>query len=375
MRQRAIPCWQFRGGSSKGFYFKASDLPADETLRNQVILHAVSGATGADKRQVDGLGGAHPLTSKVAVVGPSTHPDADIDYLFVQVVVGQAALDTSPNCGNILSGIGAFALETGMIRQTGAEARVRVHMVNSGNLCELVFPLIDGLPDYEGDCRIDGVPGTAAPIVCRYADLAGSACGALLPTGQPIDQFDGVNVTCIDNGMPVVVMNAEDLGITGYESAADLNQHEVLKAKVESIRLQAGRAMGLGDVTDKVVPKMSLVSRPRQGGTLNTRTFIPKVCHDAIGVLGAVSVASAAVYEGSPAHRVAELVTGPSRRMVVEHPSGDFIVDLDLDESTQPPTILTAGLLRTTRLIASGMTYIPQSIWPDAGETDSPSEG
>jgi 4-oxalomesaconate tautomerase len=175
--------------------------------------------------------------------------------------------------------------------------------------------------------------------------------------------------------MPVVVMNAEDLGITGYESAADLNQDEALKAKVESIRLQAGRAMGLGDVTDKVVPKMSLVSRPRQGGTLNTRTFIPKVCHDAIGVLGAVSVASAAVYKGSPAHQVAELVTGPSRRMVVEHPSGDFIVDLDLDESTQPPTILTAGLLRTTRLIASGMTYIPQSIWPDAGETDSPSEG
>lgn len=372
MRQRAIPCWQFRGGSSKGIYFKASDLPQEESLRSQVILHAVSGATGADKRQVDGLGGAHPLTSKVAVVGPSTHPDADIDYLFVQVVVGQAAVDTSPNCGNILSGIGAFALETGMMTQTGPEARIRVHMVNSGNLCELVFPLVDGLPDYDGDCRIDGVPGTAAPIVCRYADLAGSACGALLPTGSPIDVFDGVTVTCIDNGMPVVVMKAEDLGITGYESAAELNQDETLKAKVESIRLQAGVAMGLGDVTDKVVPKMSLVSRPSQGGTLNTRTFIPKVCHDAIGVLGAVSVASAAVYEGSPAHQVAEPIGGPSRRMVVEHPSGDFIVDLELDESTQPPTILTAGLLRTTRLLASGLTYVPQSVWP---ETASPSEG
>ncbi|MGA1206850.1 MAG: 4-oxalomesaconate tautomerase [Litorivicinaceae bacterium] len=372
MRQRAIPCWQFRGGSSKGIYFKAADLPSEDTLRNQVILHAVSGSTGADKRQVDGLGGAHPLTSKVAVVGPSTHPEADIDYLFVQVVVGQAAVDTSPNCGNILSGIGAFALETGMMTQSGSEARIRVHMVNSGNLCELVFPLVDGLPDYDGDCRIDGVPGTAAPIVCRYADLAGSACGALLPTGSPIDVFDGVAVTCIDNGMPVVVMKAEDLGISGYESAADLNQDETLKAKVESIRLQAGLAMGLGDVTDKVVPKMSLVSRPSQGGTLNTRTFIPKVCHDAIGVLGAVSVASAAVYEGSPAHQVAEPVNGPSRRMVVEHPSGDFIVDLELDESTQPPTILTAGLLRTTRLLASGVTYVPQSVWP---ETASPSEG
>lgn len=372
MRQRAIPCWQFRGGSSKGIYFKAADLPSEDTLRNQVILHAVSGSTGADKRQVDGLGGAHPLTSKVAVVGPSTHPEADIDYLFVQVVVGQAAVDTSPNCGNILSGIGAFALETGMMTQSGSEARIRVHMVNSGNLCELVFPLVDGLPDYDGDCRIDGVPGTAAPIVCRYADLAGSACGALLPTGSPIDVFDGVAVTCIDNGMPVVVMKAEDLGITGYESAAELNQDETLKAKVESIRLQAGLAMGLGDVTDKVVPKMSLVSRPSQGGTLNTRTFIPKVCHDAIGVLGAVSVASAAVYEGSPAHQVAEPVNGPSRRMVVEHPSGDFIVDLELDESTQPPTILTAGLLRTTRLLASGVTYVPQSVWP---ETASPSEG
>lgn len=374
MRQRAIPCWQFRGGSSKGVYFKAADLPADDLLRNQVILHAISGAGGDDPRQVDGLGGAHPLTCKVAVVGPSTHPDADIDYLFVQVVVGQAAVDTSPNCGNILSGIGAFALETGMMTQTGPEARIRVHMVNSSNLCELVFPLINGLPDYDGDCRIDGVPGTAAPIVCRYADLAGSACGSLLPTGSPIDLFDGVPVTCIDNGMPVVVMKAEDLGISGYETAAELNQHTELKAKVESIRLQAGLAMGLGDVTNKVIPKMSLVSKPSQGGTLNTRTFIPKVCHDAIGVLGAVSVASAAVYEGSPAYQVATPMTGPSRRMVVEHPSGDFIVDLDLDESTTPPSIVTAGLLRTTRLLASGVTYIPQAIWPETHAVASPVE-
>ncbi len=365
MRQRAIPCWQFRGGSSKGTYFKATDLPAESKLRNQVILHAVSGVTGADQRQVDGLGGGHPLTSKVAVVDRSAHPNADIDYLFIQVIVGQAVVDTSPNCGNILSGIGAFALETGMITRSGSEARIRVHMVNSGNLCELVFPLIDGLPNYDGDCRIDGVPGTAAPIVCRYADLAGSACGALLPTGSPIDVFDGVAVTCIDNGMPVGVMRAKDLGITGYESAAELNQDDTLKAKVESIRLQAGMAMGLGDVTDKAVPKMSLVSEPSQGGTLNTRTFIPKVCHEAIGVLGAVSVASAAVYEGSPAHQVAEPVSGSSRRMVVEHPSGEFVVDLELDESTQPPTITTAGLLRTARLLASGLTYVPQSVWPE----------
>jgi len=355
--QTAIPFLQFRGGSSKGVFFNAADLPA-EAERRAAVLKWVMGAHG-DPRQIDGLGGADPLTSKIAIIAPSARSGCDIDYTFVQAIVGEDRLDDTPNCGNILSGVGAYALETGMLQASGTQASIMVNMVNSGNLCRLEFPVANGLPIYEGESRIDGVAGTAAPVMCFYQDLAGSACGALLPTGQRRDHYDGVDVTCIDNGMPVVALRAADFGLSGAETPTELNANEELKGRLESIRLQASRAMGLGDVAGKAVPKMCLVSLAQAGGSFSTRTFIPKQCHEAIGVLGAVTAATAACLEGSAIADLATIPEGSSKSLRIEHPSGVFDVVLDFDGDT----IVGAGLLRTTRCLARGEVFVPKSVW------------
>ena len=343
-----------RGGSSKGLYFEAASLPADPGERDRILVLAM----GADQRQIDGAGGAHPLTSKVAIVSPAAEDTADVDYLFAQVVVGEGRVDTTPNCGNMLAAVGPFALEAGMIAVADAETRVRVRMLNTGNLCELVVQTPGGRVTYEGSAKIDGVPGTAAPIVCNYLDVAGSVCGSLLPTGNAIDIVDGIELTCIDNGMPVVVLRARDLGITGYETRAALDGNETLKARLESIRVQIGPRMNLGDVTSKVVPKMSLISAPRAGGHVNTRTFIPHDCHAAIGVLGAVSVATACIARGTVAEGIATVPEGPIKQMSVEHPSGEFSVTLEVGGTPDAPEVLRAGLLRTARLIMRGEVFV-----------------
>jgi 4-oxalomesaconate tautomerase len=348
-----------RGGSSKGLYFRKEDLPADEALRDRVIVAAV----GSDARQIDGAGGAHPLTSKVAVVSRSTAPDADIDYLFVQVVVGEGRVDTTPNCGNILAGVAPFAIEIGLVPARADVTPVRVRMLNSDNLCELLVETPGGRVNYAGSAKIDGVPGTAAPIVCNYLDVAGSATGSLLPTGSVRDVVDGIEVTCIDNGMPVVVMRAADLGVSGYETPKELDANKELKAKIESIRLQLGPRMNLGDVKTKVVPKMSLIARARAGGHVCTRTFIPHDCHAAIGVLGAVSVATACILPGSVAAGIAKVPDGPVKQMSVEHPTGEFSVTLEVGGTPDKPVVQKAGLLRTARLILRGEVLVPAAVW------------
>ena len=357
--QHAIPYMQLRGGSSKGLYFCASDLPADPALRNKVLIAAM----GADKAQIDGLGGADPLTSKVAIVGLSDSPDADIDYLFAQVVVGGDRIDTTPNCGNILAGVAPFAIEAGLIEPTGDSTTVRINMLNSGSQCELVVRTPNGKVEYQGDACIDGVPGSGAPIACNYLNIAGSACGGLLPTGSRIDIVDGIEISCIDNGMPVVVLRAEDMGISGYESPAELNTNEALKSKLQSIRLQIGPKMNLGDVEGAAVPKMCMISPPLKGGICHTRTFIPYKCHSAIGVLGAVSAATAAIIPGTVAEGIATVPAGASKTLSVEHPSGEFSINLHVDEQTDPPQVLKAGLLRTARLLSRGELYVPEHIF------------
>ena len=357
--QRAIPYMQLRGGSSKGLYFCASDLPADPVLRNKVLIAAM----GVDKSQIDGLGGADPLTSKVAIVGLSDSPDADIDYLFAQVVVGGDRVDTTPNCGNILAGVAPFAIEAGLIEPTGDSTTVRINMLNSGSQCELVVRTPNGKVEYQGDACIDGVPGSAAPISCNYLNIAGSACGGLLPTGSRIDIVDGIEISCIDNGMPVVVLRAEDMGISGYESPAELNANEALKSKLQSIRLQIGPKMNLGDVEGAAVPKMCMISPPLKDGICHTRTFIPYKCHSAIGVLGAVSAATAAIIPGTVAEGIATVPAGASKTLSVEHPSGEFSINLHVDEQADPPQVLKAGLLRTARLLSRGELYVPEHIF------------
>lgn len=359
---RPIPCTLMRGGTSKGLFFASQDLPVDRKIRDRVLLAALG---SPDARQIDGVGGAHPLTSKVAVMAAPTHPQADVDYLFLQVSVDKAEVSDAQNCGNILAGVGPWAIENGWIAAAGPTTAVRIHMVNTASLAVAHVPTPEGRVEYEGSARIDGVPGTAAPIVIDFLDVAGSSCGRLLPTGSPIDEVDGIPVTCIDNGMPVVILNAADLGKSGTESPRELEQDARLRQRIEAIRLELGPRMNLGDVSAKTVPKMCLVSPPRAGGTLNTRTFIPHRVHEAIGVLGAVSVATACAAARSVAGRVARLpaaARGPLR-LDIEHPSGFFTVELEVEAHNGSLAVRRSALLRTARKLMRGEVFIPQSAF------------
>jgi 4-oxalomesaconate tautomerase len=364
MMQRAVPYMQLRGGSSKGVYFKAGDLPADEALRNRVVIAALEGVGMGDPRQIDGLGGADSLTSKAAIVSLSSREDADLDYLFLQVVVSGGRVSTVQNCGNILAGVLPFAIESGLWAAQEGETRATIHMVNSGGLCEVTAQTPNRRVEYGGEATVDGVPGTAAPILCNYLNVVGSATGALLPTGNVVDVIDGVEVTAVDNGMPVVVLRAADLAVTGYESKAELDANEELKARLEAIRLKIGPEMNLGDVTDKTVPKMCLIAPPVNGGFVSTRTFIPHVCHAAIGVLGAVSAATACLLPGTVAEGVARPPVDGSTVLSIEHPSGQVSVDLDVAMDGEILEIRKSGMLRTARLISRGEVFIPAGIWP-----------
>lgn len=346
-----VRCLWMRGGTSKGGYFLAEDLPADRAARDAFLLRVMG---SPDPRQIDGLGGADPLTSKVAVVKRSARPGVDVDYLFLQVFVDQAIVTDAQNCGNILAGVGPFAIERGLVAARDGVTPVTIHMDNTGQIAEAGVPTPGGVVTYRGDARIDGVPGSAAAIPILFRDTAGSSCGALLPTGNAVDEFDGVPVTCIDNGMPVVVLRAADLGLTGEETREALDADAALKARLESIRLQAGPRMNLGDVRDTSVPKMTLVSPARNGGAISTRTFIPHRCHASIGVLGAVSVATACALPGSPAAALASVPDGRRKTVSVEHPTGEMTVVLDLDGQG---AVERAALLRTARKLFDGVVF------------------
>jgi len=359
--QTAIPCTVMRGGTSKGLYFRADDLPADKALRDRVLLAAMG---SPDLRQIDGMGGAHPLTSKVAIVGPPTHPGADIDYLFQQVVVDEARVDGSQNCGNLLAGIGPFAIENGFVRAKDGVTDVRIHMLNTKSIAVARILTPGGKVRYGGDARIDGVPGTAAPIPIDFLDVAGSSCGALLPTGKPRDTVNGIELTCVDNGMPVVVMRARDFGKTGYETPEELEADTALKMRIEDIRLAVGPMMNLGDVAKKTVPKMCLVAPAQHGGAICTRNFIPHRVHEAIGVFGAVSVATACVVPGSVAADVAGISSESGENSLdVEHPTGFFTVDMDVTIENGQVSVRRAALLRTARRLMKGEVYVPAGIW------------
>ncbi|KJV47631.1 4-oxalomesaconate tautomerase [Pantoea sp. BL1] len=355
MKQTLIPCVLMRGGTSKAACFLASDLPEAGTQRDRVLL-AVMGSP--DPRQIDGIGGSDPLTSKVAIISPSTRCDADVDYLFAQVNVDQAVVDYGQNCGNILAAVAPFAIEKGLINAQHDITRVRIFMVNTGQIAVAQLATPDGTVEYQGDTQIDGVPGFGAEQILQFEDIAGSSCGSLLPTGEARNRFDGIEVTCIDNGMPVVILRAEDVGCTGQETREQLESNVELKARLESIRLQAGPLMNLGDVTKRTVPKLTLIAPPVNGGALSTRTFIPHRCHASIGVLGAVSVATACLIPGSVTKGIAQITDDRQQRLAVEHPSGEFSVMLTCDEAGK---VTQSGLIRTARLLFDGRVAIPAS--------------
>ena len=344
-----------RGGTSKGAYFLADDLPATAAERDDLLLRIMG---SPDPRQIDGLGGAHPLTSKVAVVSRSAQPGVDVDYLFLQVMVDKPIVTDRQNCGNILAGVGPFAVERGLVAAGGDQTRVRIRMVNTDGIVTATFPTPDGRPRYDGDTAIDGVPGTAAPVVLDFEaspEEQGPADG-VFPTGEITDTFDGITVTCVNNGMPVVVVAAASFGKTGLESVAELEADEELNRRVQALRLAAGKAMGLGDVSDTTVPKISLVAPPAHGGTISTRTFIPVRVHESIGVLGAVSVATAIMVPGAVGSDFA--VTEPgSPRLSIEHPGGALAVEVELDLTATPPAVNRSGVVRTARKLFDGTAF------------------
>lgn len=357
MGMDGVRCMLLRGGSSKGAYFVREDLPADSAERDDLLLRIMG---SPDERQIDGIGGAHPLTSKVAVVAAAEDDAAEVDYLFLQVSVDEALVSDRQNCGNLLAGVGPFALERGLasVDPGETEATMRIRMLNTDAIATATFPVAGGAPVYDGDTEISGVPGTAAAIRLDFEDVAGGSTGALLPTGNASDVIAGIDCTLIDNGMPVVVLRADAVGVTGYESCADLEANAALRATLEDVRMQAGKLMNLGDVTDTTVPKLTMVAPPRNGGHVCTRTFIPHRCHDAIGVLGAVSVATAALLPGSPA---AEVTSGdPDERVELEHPTGSFEAAVSVSTGDGDLIVGRAGIIRTARKLMDG-TVFPRS--------------
>lgn len=346
-----IPCIWMRGGTSKGAYFLARDLPVDVAARDEVLLELMG---SPDPRQIDGIGGADPLTSKVAVLSPSSRDDADVDYLFLQVFVDQAVVTDAQACGNILAGVGPVAIERGLVDATGDLTEVRIHMLNTGEVAVAKVQTPEGVVTYVGDAEIDGVPGHHAPIPLMFTNIAGSMTGGgvMLPTRNAVDVIDGVACTLIDNGMPCVILAAADLGVTGRETREEMEANTDLKARLEAIRLQAGPRMNLGDVTEKSVPKMTLVSTPEAGGSLSTRSFIPHRCHASIGVFAAVTVASACLIKGSPAADLADLPK--DGRFLIEHPSGVAEVLIETDDTG---AIVAAGTLRTARKLFEGLVF------------------
>jgi 4-oxalomesaconate tautomerase len=338
-----------RGGTSKGAYFLASDLPADPAARDALLLRIMG---SPDPRQIDGIGGADPLTSKVAILSPSSRDDADVDYLFLQVFVDKPLVSDTQPCGNILAGVGPAAIERGLVPAAGDVTAVRIHMLNTGEIAVAEVQTPGGRVRYDGDTAIDGVPGTHAAIPLMFRNIAGSMTGSLFPTGRPSDTIDGVACTLIDNGMPCVAMRAADLGLTGYETVEALEANTALKARIEAIRLKAGPLMNLGNVVRASVPKMTLVSAPSGGGAINTRSFIPHRVHASVGVLAAISVATACLTEGSTARDLAVIPT--DGRFKVENPTGAVEVFLDLGPQG---TIRAAGTIRTARKLFDGLAF------------------
>lgn len=352
--QNAIPCMLFRGGTSKGTFYLDKDLPSDPSERERVLL----GVMGSpDKRQIDGVGGAHPLTSKVAIVKKSERAGIDVDYLFVQVLVEEARTTTAQNCGNILAGVGAFALETGLIEAEDGETLVTIYMENTDSVAKQRILTPNKQVQYDGAAAIDGVPGTHAPVMIEFLDVAGSSCGALFPSGNFIDKVDGIEVTLVDNGMPIVMIDARSLNLQGDESLEVLEGNEELKQTLESIRLQVGPMMNLGDVSQKTVPKMTIVSPAKNGGLINTRSFIPHRVHEAVGVLAAASVATAANVPGAVGHDIAAIPADKKKLCMVEHPTGALCVEVELDDDPEKLEPKHISIMRTTRLLFAGTAF------------------
>ncbi len=362
--QTKIPCVIMRGGTSRGPFLLLDDLPSDPATRDEVLL-AIMGSP--HEIQIDGIGGSHSVTSKVAVISKSKRPDADIDYFFAQVQIHEKFVDTKPTCGNMLVAVGPFAIDTGLVPAQDGETRVRIYSVNTGALVEAIVQTPGRQVQYEGEAAIDGVPGTAAPVGINFSEAIGSVTKKMLPTGKPLDVIDGVEVSCVDIAMPLVMMRATDLGKTGYETAVELDSDRALMERIEGIRRKAGVLMGMGDVSKSVVPKIALLAKPRHGGTISSRYFVPETCHKTHPVTGTVCIASSCAIAGTLAAQIAPLQPAPQGLVKIEHPSGMIVIDLDADLSNGKEELRRAALIRTARRVFEGSVMVPSKVW--AGKT------
>lgn len=361
MAQRAIPAIFMRGGTSRGPYFRRSDLPEDQDQLAEVLLAAVG---SGHPLNIDGIGGGAAVTTKVVMLSHSDDEWADVDYFFAQVSVEDRLVDFSPTCGNMLSGVGPAAIEMGLVPCQDQETLVKIRAVNIGARMEEVVQTPGGKVEYEGSARIDGVPGTAAPILINFMDVIGSKTGALFPTGAAKEEIDGIDVTCIDVAMPLVIARAEDFGLTGYESRDDLDANRAFYARMEPMRQKAGRRMGLGDVTNKVIPKYAVLSRPRDGGAVSARYFMPKNCHPSMAVTGSICIGSCVLAPGTVADGLADIPNVWPAVMGIEHPMGcmDVTIDCSLEGGFN---LKSAGVLRTARKLMQGELFVPETAWSE----------
>lgn len=350
-----------RGGTSRGPYFRLEHLPTDPDTRDAVLLRVMG---SPDTKQIDGIGGATTVTSKVAIVSPSTHPDADIDYLFAQVDIERPLVDWSPTCGNILSGIAPFAIEEGLFAASDGETTLMIRNVNTESFIKATVQTPNGQLTYDGDCTIDGVPEAGAPIKLQFFKIAGSKTGRMLPTGNVRDTIDGIDVTCIDVAMPMVIANAASFGKTGYESRNELMADVGFLAYIEQIRRKAALKMGMGDVQGKVIPKFAIVSAPRADGHFSSRYFAAEgKCHPSYAVSGSICIATCSALAGTT---VAEMTVEDDRypKLVrIEHPSGAIDVALDVKRDGGQFELISGGSLRTARRLFAGNVYVPRSVW------------
>jgi 4-oxalomesaconate tautomerase len=363
-----IPAYLYRGGTSKGPLILAQHLPADRNTLNRVMLAAMG---SPHKRQIDGIGGAETLTSKIAVVSKSARPGIDVDYLFIQVNPESDIVDYSSNCGNMLSAVGPFAIEMGLVKTGNAETRVGIFNINTNSRIDVILQTPEGELTYDGDAAIDGVPGTAAPIRENFAATIGSKTGRLLPTGVAREMMAGIEVTCIDVAVPMVIVPAESVGKTGHESKAELDVDAKLIARLESIRVEAGKRMGLGDCSQLVVPKPVLVAPPRNSGTIASRDFVPFNCHATYSVTGSMALATACILPGTVAYDLAKRVASRRQTIAIEHPSGIIEIEVSARRDGEQFVLEEASMLRTCRKLFEGVICVPDRIWDGQGKAAS----
>jgi hypothetical protein len=360
MTQTAIPYLFMRGGTSRGPYLNRADLPEDlETLAE--VLIAIIGA--GHPLNIDGIGGGASVTTKVAMLSRSKDDWADVDYFFAQVSVEDRLVDFKPTCGNILSGVGPAAVEMGLVPAQGGETPVNIRAVNTEARVAAVVQTPGGQVSYDGTTQIDGVPGTSAPVALQFMETVGGVTGAFLPTGNLVDVIDGIAVTCMDVAMPMVIATAADFGLTGYESASELDENRDFFARMEALRLKAGVLMGMGDVAKSVTPKFGVLARARDGGTIATRYFMPWSTHPSMAVTGAQCLASCVLTPGTVAEGLASIPNEVPAPITLEHASGTIDVLVDYAQTEAGFQVKSAGLVRTARKIAAGEVFIPTSVW------------